>query len=265
MSTTTRSPRREPSSPRSWRPSRRWRPRCPTGRSTGRRRCAATTAPRPSSSPTWEGDEDEQLETAGRLSEEFSGTRGDVALQFTGVAEVTRQVAELSESDLQKAELLSAPFTVIALIIVFGTIVSAFLPLVVGVVAVIGTFLVLTVITGFTDVSVFALNVTTGMGLGLGIDYSLFVVSRYREELAKGVGREVALSRTMQTAGRTVAFSAGTVMMSLLALLLFPIPYLRSFAYAVCGGRRPGRAVRHRAAARRARRPRRPGRAGAGS
>jgi RND superfamily putative drug exporter len=79
---------------------------------------------------------------------------------------------------------------------------------------------------------VFALNLTTGLGLGLAIDYSLFVVSRYREELAEGASTNVAIGRTMQTAGRTVAFSAGTVMISLAALLLFPVTYLRSFAYA---------------------------------
>ena len=78
----------------------------------------------------------------------------------------------------------------------------------------------------------FALNLTTGLGLGLAIDYSLFVVSRYREELAAGASTNLAVGRTMQTAGRTVVFSAGTVMISLSALLLFPVTYLRSFAYA---------------------------------
>ena len=116
--------------------------------------------------------------------------------------------------------------------IVFGSLVAALLPLAVGVFAVVGTLLVLLLLTLFTDISVFALNLTTAMGLGLGIDYSLFIVSRYREELAKGVSTNVAVGRSMQTAGRTVLFSAGTVMVSLSALAVFDVPYLRSFAYA---------------------------------
>ncbi len=179
-----------------------------------------------------EGDDDYLIETSGELSEEYSGSRGPLTVAVTGLGEVTRQVSEQAEEDLRKAETLTAPITFIALIIVFGSLVAALLPLMVGIVAVVGTFLILTFITGFADVSVFALNITTAMGLGLGIDYSLFVVSRYREEEAHGLPMEVALARTMQTAGRTVAFSAGTVAVSLAALVLFPIPYMQSFAYA---------------------------------
>ena len=181
---------------------------------------------------TLEGDESHVVELSGELSETYSGERDVISVVATGRGEVTRQVSEQSEEDLQKAELLSAPIVLAALVIVFGSLVAALLPLAVGIVAVLGTFLVLTLLTGVTDVSIFALNVTTALGLGLGIDYSLFVVSRYREELAAGQPMEVALSRTMQTAGRTVAFSGATVAISLAALLLFPVPYIRSFAYA---------------------------------
>jgi RND superfamily putative drug exporter len=97
---------------------------------------------------------------------------------------------------------------------------------------VLGTFVVLSLLTELTEVSVFSLNLTTGLGLGLAIDYSLFVASRYREELARGVHSFVAVGRSMQTAGRTVAFSAGTVAISLMVLVIFPVAYLRSFAYA---------------------------------
>ena len=179
-----------------------------------------------------DGDDDELIRRSGELSEAYTGERDGLVVAVTGLGEVTRQVSEQSESDLQRAEALSMPIIFIALIVVFGSIVAALLPLMVGIVAVVGTFLVLTLLTGFTDVSVFALNITTGMGLGLGIDYSLFIVSRYREEQSAGHPMEVALSHTMQTAGRTVAFSAGTVAISLAALLLFPIPYVQSFAYA---------------------------------
>jgi RND superfamily putative drug exporter len=179
-----------------------------------------------------EGDLDAKVKVAEKLTDRF--TRADAAITavVTGRAEVARQISEQAEHDLQRSELLTAPLVFVALVIVFGGAVAALLPLAVGVLAVVATLLVLTILVGFTDVSVFALNLTTGLGLGLAIDYSLFVVSRYREELASGASKNVAIGRTMQTAGRTVAFSAGTVMISLAALLLFPVTYLRSFAYA---------------------------------
>src|SRR5690606_3171305 len=108
----------------------------------------------------------------------------------------------------------------------------ALLPLAIGMLSVVGTFVVLLVVSRFTEVSVFALNLTTAMGLGLAIDYSLFIVSRYREELAEGRPVAEAVDRTVRTAGRTVLFSAGTVAASLCALLVFDIAFLRSFAYA---------------------------------
>jgi RND superfamily putative drug exporter len=177
-------------------------------------------------------DREEQVEAAGALSERYSGDRQGLVLSATGSAEVARQLAEQAEEDLSRAELLSAPATFVALVLVFGAVAAGLLPLVVGGMAVLGTFLALTLLTGVTDVSIFALNLTTALGLGLGIDYSLFIVSRYREELARGRHRRVAMTRTMQTAGRTVGFSAGTVMISLMALAVFPVLYLRSFAYA---------------------------------
>jgi RND superfamily putative drug exporter len=150
----------------------------------------------------------------------------------TGRAEIARQVSKQAEEDLRRSETLTAPIIFLALIAVFGGVVAALLPLSVGVLAVVGTLVILTILVSLTEVSVFSMNLTTGLGFGLAIDYSLFIVSRYREELAAGASTNVAVGRTMQTAGRTVAFSAGTVMISLLALLLFPVTYLRSFAYA---------------------------------
>ncbi len=178
------------------------------------------------------GSENEQIELAGELSPEFTSDDPKFTTAVTGRAELTRQISEQAEKDLQKSEFFSAPVTFVALVIVFGSLVAALLPLSVGILAVLGTFVALTLLTRFTEVSVFALNLTTALGLGLAIDYSLFVVSRYREELSRGVSSPVAVGRTMQTAGRTVAFSAGTVAISLLALLIFPVSYLRSFAYA---------------------------------
>jgi RND superfamily putative drug exporter len=178
------------------------------------------------------GTDDDKLDIAEELSPVYNSAGDLTSTAVTGRAEVTRQLAHQAEEDLRKSELFSAPLTFAALVIVFGSLVAALLPLGVGLLAVLGTFVVLTLLTGITDVSVFALNLTTGLGLGLAIDYSLFVVSRYREELGRGVSSPVAVGRSMQTAGRTVVFSAGTVAISLSALAIFPVPYLRSFAYA---------------------------------
>jgi uncharacterized membrane protein YdfJ with MMPL/SSD domain len=109
--------------------------------------------------------------------------------------------------------------SLVALLIVFGGPVAALLPLVIAIVA---TFVVLTIITRFTDVSIFARTLATALGLGLEIGYSLFIVSRYREELHAERATTVAVERTLQTAGRTVIFSASTVAVSLAALFVFP-------------------------------------------
>jgi putative drug exporter of the RND superfamily len=178
------------------------------------------------------GDENEKLLLTKTLSPEFSSDGPVVKTEVTGQPEVTRQLSEQADKDLNKADLLTAPLTFIALLVVFGGVVAAGLPLMVAILAVLGTFAVLTLITKFTEVSVFSLNLATGLGLGLAIDYSLFVLSRYREELARGVSPPVAVGRSMQTAGRTVVFSAGTVAISLTSLAIFPVAWLRSFAYA---------------------------------
>jgi putative drug exporter of the RND superfamily len=178
------------------------------------------------------GDLDAKVKAVEKLSKRYTTRTDAISTAVTGRAEVARQVSEQAEHDLQRSELLTAPIVFIALVLVFGGIIAALLPLSVGILAVVATLLVLTILVALTDVSVFALNLTTGLGLGLAIDYSLFVVSRYREELATGASTNVAVGRTMQTAGRTVVFSAATVMISLASLLLFPVTYLRSFAYA---------------------------------
>ena len=124
--------------------------------------------------------------------------------------------------------MLSFPILLVLLVIVFGSLAAASLPLAVGGIAILGAFTVLNVATQFGDVSVFAINIVTMLGLGLAIDYALFVVSRFREELAAGFAVEDAVVRTMATAGRTVAISGLTVAVSLGALLLFPMNFLQS-------------------------------------
>jgi len=181
------------------------------------------------------GDEDAIQDITAGFADRYRVTTGPITAEVGGVGEVFRQIEEQAGRDLRRAELLTLPLTLVLLVLVFGSAVAAGLPLAVGAFAVIGTLLVLRVVTAFTDVSIFGLNLTTGMGLGLAIDYSLFIVSRFREELRRGYEPDRAVLRSMQTAGRTVAFSALTVAVSLAALLVFPLPFLRSFAYAGIG------------------------------
>jgi RND superfamily putative drug exporter len=163
---------------------------------------------------------------AQRLQKEFAG---DEDVTLGGGAVVGPQVGELVGEGLARAEMLAFPILFVLLLWIFRGFVAALLPLLVGGLAVVGTFVGLRIVaTEVTPLSVYALNLVTGLGLGLAIDYSLFIVSRYREELARtGPGRE-ALYRTLSTAGRTVLFSSLTVAAALAALLVFPLRFLYS-------------------------------------
>ena len=154
------------------------------------------------------GDEDQVLDAAGDLSPRYTRDDAAITVRVGGFGEVFRQVNSQVEEDLLRAELIAFPITLLLMVLVFGSVVAAGLPLVVGALAIVGTFLVLLIVSSLTEVSIFALNLTTGMGLGLAIDYSLFIVSRYREELHNGRAPYDAVVRTVQTAGKTVAFSA---------------------------------------------------------
>ena len=155
-----------------------------------------------------------------------------VTIEIGGARAVGADLGALIGSDLAKSESISVPITLALLVVVFGGLIAAGLPLLIALVSVAGTFLSLFVIGSITDVSIYSINLTTALGLGLAVDYSLFVVTRYREELAKGLDPNAAVVRTVETAGRTVAFSACIVAASLLALLVLPLFFLRSFAYA---------------------------------
>jgi putative drug exporter of the RND superfamily len=179
-----------------------------------------------------EGDEDVVRERIEELSPAYTRDGATLDVSVGGFAEVFRQVSERVESDLAKAESIAFPITLLLLVLVFGSLVAGFLPLIVGGIAIIGTFLILQVMTAFTEVSIYSLNLTTMLGLGLAIDYSLFVVSRFREELKNGLDVPDAVRMTVTTAGRTVVFSGLTVALSLAALVVFPLAFLRSFAYA---------------------------------
>jgi RND superfamily putative drug exporter len=179
-----------------------------------------------------EGDQDQIVKRGGELADELAGPIAGGHVEAGGVGPTFHEVQKTIERDLVRAELIALPITILLLLFIFRGAVAAALPLVIGALSVVGTFVVLRTLASITEVSVFALNLTTAMGLGLAIDYSLFVISRYREELAAGFDPNPALVRTVRTAGRTVAFSALTVAASLCALLVFPLSFLRSFAYA---------------------------------
>jgi RND superfamily putative drug exporter len=178
------------------------------------------------------GDDSQAPERTAALTEPLTGTHDGVTIAGGGLGNAYQQVNDQTKSDLAIAESVAIPITVVVLIWVFGSLVAALLPLAVGLSAIIGTMAILRALSGVTDVSIYALNMTTAMGLALAIDYSLLIVSRYREETGNGSGSAAAVRRTMQTAGRTVTFSALTVGLSLAAMLVFPVYFLRSFAYA---------------------------------
>ncbi|MFE2943929.1 MMPL family transporter [Streptomyces sp. NPDC059255] len=167
-----------------------------------------------------------------RITGHFDGRQGDLTVRIGGSVAVQHEQQTLISEDLLRAEAIALPITLIILMIVFGSAVAALLPLSIGIIAILGTNAVLRVLTSFTDVSVFATNLTTALGLGLAIDYALLIVRRYREELANGRDMPGALTVTLNTAGRTVLFSAATVAVSLAAMLVFPLYFLRSLAYA---------------------------------
>ncbi|MCI2416692.1 MMPL family transporter [Saccharopolyspora sp. K220] len=166
------------------------------------------------------------------LSPQFTRDAGAVTVEVGGREEVFRQVGAQAGQDFIRAEMLIFPMVFVLLVLVFRGFVAALLTLGIGVFAMVGTMAALRLTTAVTEVSTFALNITLAMGLGLGVDYCLFVINRFRERLRNGDSREDAIVHSVQTAGRTVLFSGLTVAISLLGLLLFPFPFLRSFAYA---------------------------------
>jgi RND superfamily putative drug exporter len=173
---------------------------------------------------------DKRLSDDAKVIERRFASQPDV--QLGGVAIANAQVNAQVGHDLGHAELLAFPLIFLLSLLFFRSAVAALLPPLLGGLAIIGTFLLLRVVSTFADLSVFALNLTTGLGLGLAIDYSLFIVSRYREESARSGYGPVALTRTIQTAGRTVIFSSLTVAAAAASLSIFPQRFLYSMGIA---------------------------------
>lgn len=162
-----------------------------------------------------------------RLAERLAG---EPNVKVGGPGPAFQAIGDQVEEDLRRAELIAFPILFLLSLWVFRGVAAALLPLFVGGLVVVGTFLALRIVNEVQLLSIFALNLAIGLGLGLAIDYSLFVVSRFREELARGLDTPAAVARTMRTAGRTVLFSAATVAAALLSLLVFPQRFLYSMA-----------------------------------
>ncbi len=163
---------------------------------------------------------------------EAEGVETDLAGSFA----VYNDVNERTSEDLERAELISMPIVVLLALLIFGSLVAASMPALVGLLAMVGALAVVRLLTEVTEVSIFAVNVISVLGIGLAIDYALFVISRFREELAllpvdHPDAAAIAIRRTMSTAGRTVLFSGLTVAAAMSSLLIFPQAFLRSMGY----------------------------------
>src|SRR3954453_2995935 len=174
----------------------------------------------------------QQNDLAKRLTAAYEGDHGGLDVRIAGPGAVNNAINDTITKDLARADSIAVPLTVVLLVLVFGGLVAAGLPFLVALGAVLGSFAILFLATLATDVSIFALNLVTGLGLGLGIDYALLIVNRFREQLAAGDDVDSAVVRTGTSAGRTVFVSGLTVAITLGSLALFPQYFLRSFAYA---------------------------------
>ncbi|MBF8252672.1 MAG: putative drug exporter of the RND superfamily [Actinobacteria bacterium] len=166
------------------------------------------------------------------VQERFDGEYKGLQVYAGGGAVITQAINHRIEKDLLLAESIAIPFTFLLLIFVFGAMVASAMPLFVGITAILGSFFLIYLLTLFTNVSVFALNLITGLGLGLGIDYALLMVNRFREELHHGKSVEESVITTVATAGKTVFYSGLTVFVTMASLLFFPLNFLKSFGYA---------------------------------
>lgn len=178
------------------------------------------------------GGENNAQKNAQTLADEIVHDRDGVTVRAGGSAMEYAQINEQNQADLLVMEAIAIPLSFLVLVWVFGGLLAAALPMALGALAVVGSMSALRLVTFTTEVSIFALNLSTALGLALAIDYTLLIISRYRDELAEGSDPDEALIRTMATSGRTVLFSATTVALSMAATVAFPMYFLKSFAYA---------------------------------
>jgi len=174
----------------------------------------------------------DQTPVVAEIVDGYTGNYQGAEVHVSGFGAVTKAINETIYEDIIRAEIVAVPIVVLLLIFVFGSLVAAGLPLFVGGLAIVGSFFIIWIGSQFTDVSIFALNLITGLGLGLGIDYSLLVVNRFREERAAGNDVPTAVANTVASAGKTVLFSGLTVALVLVSMVFFPQYFLQSFALA---------------------------------
>ncbi|MFI0717678.1 MMPL family transporter [Streptomyces sp. NPDC021224] len=179
------------------------------------------------------GDDTQATYASERLVKEFAGRHGPLTLTAAGPGPTRTEIVAQTRHDVERAEFLGGPLTLLILVVALGSLVAGLLPVAVGGVAVAGALLVLRVYAAFAPVSILTVNLTTSLGFGLAVDYCLLIVSRYREECGPGRSREEAVAAAVRTAGRTVVFSALTVASCAAALLLVPLYFLSSMAVAV--------------------------------
>ncbi|MDA2988619.1 MAG: MMPL family transporter [Actinomycetota bacterium] len=166
------------------------------------------------------------------IVDNFTGEQGELVVYAFGGEVIGNAFTQQISRDLAVAESIAIPITALLLIFVFGSVVAAGLPFLVAGGTILGSFLVLFIISRVTEVSIFSLNLVTGLGLALGIDYALLIINRFREELRARDSVPEAVAVTVNTAGRTVFVSGAAVAVALASLLIFPQYFLRSFAYA---------------------------------
>ena len=176
------------------------------------------------------GTLDEATKTAIRIIEDLPTDSPVVDLRAGGPLGVSVEIEDRVKHDLVISEAVSLPILFVVLVVVFGGLIAAFLPLAIGITSIVTTLLVLTIMASITDVSVHALTVATAFGLGLSIDFGLLMVSRFREERDLGKDHNAAIIATVVVAGRTIIFSAATVTLAMSGLLVFPTYFLRSTA-----------------------------------
>jgi RND superfamily putative drug exporter len=181
--------------------------------------------------------DDNQVDTrTAALLPVLSSYGGDAAtVRGGGSSAANAEITDQVHKDLLLVSVIAVPITVVLLYLAFASMLAALLPLAVAGLAITGTFAELRVLSAFTPVSTYAVDLTIALGLGLAVDYSLLLIKRYREEMSSGRESRAAIGRAVETAGRTIAFSALGVGLALTALLVFPLYFLRSFAYAGIG------------------------------
>jgi len=177
-------------------------------------------------------DSAKAAEVSKNIQDNIGGNNYGATIYVAGWGPITSEINHVIEGDLTRAESVALPLTLLLMIFVFGSVVAAGLPLMIAGLTILGSFFFIWLSSLLTDTSTFSVNLVTGLGLGLGIDYALLMVNRFREERSKKVPVAEAVQTTVLTAGRTVFFSGLTVALVMVGLNFFPQYFLKSFAYA---------------------------------